>query len=84
MCLGEYVTFQNQSFTILIFYLSCIDHLFFCLHLITVLRAESSLLKEHIEAQSKELSHRMHRIEKLEEKERVANENVSYLYLIDS
>lgn len=36
-----------------------------------------SLLKEHIEAQAKELDHRMRRIEELEEKERVANESVS-------
>lgn len=36
-----------------------------------------SLLKEHIEAQAKELDHRLHRIEELEEKERVANESVS-------
>lgn len=45
-----------------------------------VLRAESSLLKEHLEAQAKELSHRMKRIEELEEKERVANESVSYMF----
>ncbi|AES97102.1 hypothetical protein MTR_5g045350 [Medicago truncatula] len=37
--------------------------------------SELSLLKQHIEAQAKELDHRMHRVEELEEKERVANEN---------
>lgn len=42
----------------------------------TALRAELSLLKQHIEAQAKELSHRMRRIEELEDKERVANESV--------
>ena len=42
-------------------------------------RAESSLLKEHVEAQDKELTDRMRRIEELQEKERVANENVSEL-----
>ena len=42
-----------------------------------VLRAESSLLKEHLEIQAKELSHRLRRIEELVEKERVANESVS-------
>lgn len=49
----------------------------FCL-LLNVLRAESDLLKEHVEAQAKELSRRMKQIEELEEKERVANESVSY------
>ena len=43
------------------------------------LRAESVLLKEHMEAQAKELNHRQHRIEELEEKERMANENVSFI-----
>ena len=44
-----------------------------------------SLLKQHVEAQAKELDHRMHRVEELEEKERVANENVSLrlLWLIE-
>ena len=51
--------------------------LFFFAYCLTALRAELSLLKQHIEAQVKELDHRMHRIEELEEKERVANENVS-------
>lgn len=54
------------------------------LHLLfTVLRAELSLLKQHVEAQAKELDHRMRRIEELEEKERVANESVCYLCSID-
>jgi len=44
---------------------------------LTALRAELSLLKQHIEAQAKELDQRMRRIEELEEKERVANDNVS-------
>lgn len=39
-------------------------------------RAESSLLKEHVETQVKELSQWKQRVEELEEKERVANENV--------
>ncbi|KAB2609834.1 hypothetical protein D8674_037179 [Pyrus ussuriensis x Pyrus communis] len=45
------------------------------------LRAELSLLKQHVEAQAKELNHRMHRIEELEEKERVANESVEGLMM---
>ena len=45
---------------------------------IVALRAESSLLKEHLETQSKELSLRKLRIEELEEKERQANENVNF------
>ncbi|KAE9610331.1 hypothetical protein Lal_00006397 [Lupinus albus] len=45
------------------------------------LRAELSLLKQHIEAQAKELDHRMHRIEELQEKERVANENIEGLMM---
>ncbi|CAK8578739.1 unnamed protein product [Lathyrus sativus] len=45
------------------------------------LRAELSLLKQHIEAQAKELDHRMHRVEELEEKERVANENIEGLMM---
>lgn len=53
----------------------------FCFY---VLRAELSLLKHHVEAQAKELDHRMHRIEELEEKERLANESVCYLHSIDS
>ena len=50
---------------------------FFCAYCFYVLRAELSVLKEHVEDQAKELNHRMYRIEELEEKERVANENVS-------
>lgn len=50
-------------------------------HSVEELRAESSLLKEHLEAQAKELSHRMKRIEELEEKERIANESVEGLML---
>ncbi|CAK9176001.1 unnamed protein product [Ilex paraguariensis] len=45
------------------------------------LRAESSLLKEHVEAQVKELNQWKQRVEELEEKERVANENVEGLML---
>lgn len=55
--------------------------LYFFAYCFTALRAELSLLKQHIEAQAKELVHRMHRIEELEEKERVANENVSLIML---
>lgn len=40
-------------------------------------RAESSLLKEHVDAQAKELSQWKQQVEELEEKERVAKENVS-------
>ncbi|XP_027364309.1 myosin-10 [Abrus precatorius] len=50
-------------------------------HTVDELRAELSLLKQHIEAQAKELDHRMHRIEELEEKERVANENIEGLMM---
>ncbi|KAH7570385.1 hypothetical protein ACOSP7_018500 [Xanthoceras sorbifolium] len=50
-------------------------------HSVEELRSESRLLKEHVEAQAKELSHRMRRIEELEEKERVANESVEGLML---
>ncbi|KAK9277344.1 hypothetical protein L1049_006885 [Liquidambar formosana] len=50
-------------------------------HSVEELRAESSLLKEHMEAQAKELNHRKHRIEELEEKERVANESVEGLMM---
>ncbi|KAK4264968.1 hypothetical protein QN277_026079 [Acacia crassicarpa] len=45
------------------------------------LRTELSVLKQHVEAQAKELNHRMKRIEELEEKERVANENVEGLMI---
>ncbi|KAK7318676.1 hypothetical protein RJT34_03381 [Clitoria ternatea] len=50
-------------------------------HTVDGLRAELSLLKQHIEAQAKELDHRMHRIEELEEKERVASENIEGLMM---
>ncbi|XP_044508597.1 paramyosin-like [Mangifera indica] len=50
-------------------------------HSVEELRAESDLLKERVESQAKELSHKMRRIEELEEKERVANENVEGLML---
>ncbi|XVF85080.1 hypothetical protein PTKIN_Ptkin17bG0089700 [Pterospermum kingtungense] len=50
-------------------------------HAVEELRAESSVLKEHVEAQAKELNHRMRRIEELEEKERVANESVEGLMM---
>lgn len=45
------------------------------------LRAESSILKEQVEAQTKELNHWRQRVDELEEKERVANENVEGLML---
>ncbi|XP_043724700.1 uncharacterized protein At3g49055-like isoform X1 [Telopea speciosissima] len=50
-------------------------------HSLEELRAELSILKAHVEAQGKELSQRKHRIEDLEEKERVANENVEGLMM---
>ncbi|CAI0423514.1 unnamed protein product [Linum tenue] len=50
-------------------------------HSVEELRAESSLLKEHIEGQAKELAYRLQRIQELEEKERVANESVEGLML---
>ncbi|KAH7857268.1 hypothetical protein Vadar_010773 [Vaccinium darrowii] len=50
-------------------------------HSVEELRAETSLLKEHVEAQSKELNHRKQLLEELEEKERVANENVEGLMM---
>ncbi|KAG5236178.1 hypothetical protein OIU76_010995 [Salix suchowensis] len=50
-------------------------------HSVEELRAESNLLKEHVEVQAKELSNRMGRIEELEEKERVANESVEGLMM---
>ncbi|XP_042511206.1 paramyosin-like [Macadamia integrifolia] len=43
------------------------------------LRAELCILKANVEAQATELSQRKHRIEELEEKETVANENVEGL-----
>ncbi|XP_009627056.1 uncharacterized protein At3g49055 [Nicotiana tomentosiformis] len=50
-------------------------------HTVEELRAESSLLKEHVETQVKELSQWKQRVEELEEKERVANENVEGLMM---
>lgn len=50
-------------------------------HSVEELRAETSLLKEHVEAQAKELNHRKQRLEELEEKERVANENIEGLMM---
>lgn len=50
-------------------------------HCVEELRAELSLLKHHVEVQAKELDHRMHRIEELEEKERLANESVEGLMM---
>ncbi|XP_052204989.1 uncharacterized protein LOC127809876 [Diospyros lotus] len=50
-------------------------------HSVEELRAETSLLKEHVESQAKELSHRKLQLEELEEKERVANENVEGLMM---
>ncbi|KAJ6898291.1 leucine-rich repeat-containing protein [Populus alba x Populus x berolinensis] len=50
-------------------------------HSVEELRAESSLLKEDVEVQAKELSNRMRRVEELEEKERVANESVEGLMM---
>ncbi|KAF8378199.1 hypothetical protein HHK36_029536 [Tetracentron sinense] len=50
-------------------------------HSVVELRAESSLLKAHVEAQAKEISQRKHHIEELEEKERVANESVEGLMM---
>nr|GLL32691.1 paramyosin [Ipomoea trifida] len=44
-------------------------------------RVESSLLKEHVDAQAKELSQWKQQVEELEEKERVAKENVEGLML---
>ncbi|CAL5396048.1 unnamed protein product [Camellia sinensis] len=45
------------------------------------LRAETSLLKEHVEAQTKELNNRKQHVEELKEKERVSNENVEGLMM---
>ncbi|KAI3435150.1 uncharacterized protein J3R85_006383 [Psidium guajava] len=50
-------------------------------HSVEELRAESSVLKEHIEAQAKELNLRKLQIEELEEKERVANESIEGLMM---
>ncbi|KAL9997013.1 hypothetical protein Hdeb2414_s0657g00930691 [Helianthus debilis subsp. tardiflorus] len=50
-------------------------------HSVEELRAESSLLKERVEAQAKELLQSKQKLEELEEKERVANENVEGLMM---
>ncbi|KAJ0551939.1 myosin-9 [Helianthus annuus] len=50
-------------------------------HSVDELRAESSLLKERVEAQAKELLQSKQKLEELEEKERVANENVEGLMM---
>ncbi|KAI7997342.1 Uncharacterized protein LOK49_LG10G00287 [Camellia lanceoleosa] len=50
-------------------------------HSVEELRVEASLLKVNVEAQAKELSYRKQCIEELEEKERVANENVEGLMM---
>lgn len=44
---------------------------------VAILRAESNLYKERTDVQAKELNLWKQRVEELEEKERVANENVS-------
>lgn len=51
------------------------------LHTVEALRAESSLLKTHLEDQAKELSQRKNQIKELEEKERFANESVEGLMM---
>lgn len=53
------------------------DHLY--LHVST--REETSALRKQLDTQTKELSQRMHQIEELKEKERIANENVSAFLL---
>ncbi|XP_028097629.1 kinectin-like isoform X2 [Camellia sinensis] len=50
-------------------------------HSVEELRAETSLLKEHVEAQTKELNNRKQHVEELKEKERVSNENVEGLMM---
>ncbi|KAK1294208.1 hypothetical protein QJS10_CPA16g00351 [Acorus calamus] len=50
-------------------------------HSVDMLRAESSLLKTHVEAQEKEISKLKQYIKELEEKEQVANENVEGLMM---
>nr|GEU60769.1 hypothetical protein [Tanacetum cinerariifolium] len=50
-------------------------------HTVDELRAESVSLKEHADAQSKELLQRKQQVEELQEKERVANENVEGLMM---
>lgn len=50
-------------------------------HTVEELRTETSLLREHVEVQAKELTQRKQRVEELEEKERVASENVEGLMM---
>ncbi|KAK1271781.1 hypothetical protein QJS04_geneDACA004260 [Acorus gramineus] len=50
-------------------------------HSVDMLRAESSILKTHVEAQEKEISKLKQYIKELEEKEQVANENVEGLMM---
>ncbi|XP_020246812.1 cilia- and flagella-associated protein 45 [Asparagus officinalis] len=50
-------------------------------HLVEALRAESSLLKAHLDAQAKDIAQQMNLIKELEEKEHLANENVEGLML---
>ncbi|KAH6826688.1 paramyosin [Perilla frutescens var. hirtella] len=50
-------------------------------HSVEELRAESNMYKERVDAQAKELVHWKQRVEELEEKERVANENVEGLMI---
>ncbi|WOH16599.1 hypothetical protein DCAR_0936157 [Daucus carota subsp. sativus] len=50
-------------------------------HTVDELRAEADLLRQHVEAQAKELNQRKQKLEELEEKERVANENVEGLMM---
>ncbi|KAL0421470.1 UNVERIFIED_CONTAM: hypothetical protein Slati_3169900 [Sesamum latifolium] len=50
-------------------------------HSVEELRAESNLYKERVDAQTKELNQWKQRVEELEEKERVANENVEGLMM---
>ncbi|KAL2253691.1 UNVERIFIED_CONTAM: hypothetical protein Sindi_0163800 [Sesamum indicum] len=50
-------------------------------HSVEELRAESNLYKEHVDTQTKELNQWKQRVEELEEKERVANENVEGLMM---
>ncbi|KAG9447276.1 hypothetical protein H6P81_013404 [Aristolochia fimbriata] len=50
-------------------------------HTVEALRAESSLLRGHLEAQAKEVGQKRQYIKELEEKERVANESVEGLMM---
>lgn len=50
-------------------------------HLVEALRAESSLLKSHLDAKTKEINELVYHIKELEDKERSANENVEGLMI---